>query len=114
MLLWSLTWGKSYAAATEAGKEWVGEEPPELLAGYGGWYNDFFKLSRDRPIGMAPGPIPQWRIESRMAEMPYDDAEIYEACIHEMDAAYLSYKPVEITTGEDPAAAFGRMFGHLS
>ena len=66
-----------------------GGDPPELLEGFGGWYEDFWSLSTERQIGMAIGPIPQSHIDRMAACMSYEDAEMFEYCMRKMDEAYL-------------------------
>lgn len=65
-------------------------EPPELMDGFGGWLEDFGRLSTERQIGMAVGPIPASAIERHVAGWSYEDAEVFEFCIREMDGAYMT------------------------
>ena len=59
------------------------------MDGFGGWYEDFWRLSTERQIGMAIGPIPASAIDRHLAVMSEDDAEVFEFCIRRMDEAYL-------------------------
>lgn len=59
------------------------------MDGYGGWYEDFWRLSTERQIGMGVGPIPASAIDRHVAGWSYEDAEVFEFCIRRMDEAYL-------------------------
>lgn len=59
------------------------------MDGYGGWYEDFCRLSTERQIGMGIGPIPAGAIDRHVAEWEYEDAELFEHCIRRMDEVYL-------------------------
>lgn len=118
MLEWSLAYGKAYAEAMESGGDWHGSDPPDLLPGLVEWYGDFHRLSKDRQIGMAVGPLPHSTIMVHTAGWPDDEAEMFEACMDAMDAAYLKNigkKPQEAPqpiSNEPVGQAFARMFGH--
>ena len=118
MLEWSLAFGKAYAGAIDRGEVWNGAEPPEIFPGLTEWYNDFHRLSRDRQIGMAVGPIPHSTIMAHIDGWPQEDADMFEACMDAMDAVYLksisskSEKPEQTVSNEPVGAAFARMFGH--
>lgn len=64
-------------------------EPPEILEGFGGWFEDFWNLSTNRQIGFGVGPIPQSEIDRHTAGWDYEDAEMFEVCIREMDRVYM-------------------------
>lgn len=64
-------------------------EPPEILEGFGGWYEDFWLLSTNRQIGFGVGPIPQSEIDRHVAGWSYEDVEMFEVCIREMDRVYM-------------------------
>ena len=64
-------------------------EPPEILDGFGGWFEDFWNLSTNRQIGFGVGPIPQSDIDRHVAGWDYEDAEMFEVCIREMDRVYM-------------------------
>lgn len=92
MLRWSLENGAAYRTLRKAGSEIPGGlEPPELLPGLGGWYDDFLELSTDRQIGMGIGPIPASSIARHTAGWPEDDADAFRTCIRAMDAVYLDH-----------------------
>ena len=59
------------------------------MDGYGGWYEDFWRLSTERQIGMGIGPIPASAIDRYVAEWDDEDAELFEHCIRQMDEVYL-------------------------
>lgn len=63
--------------------------PPELLDGFGGWFEDFWELSTERAIGMGIGEIPAHAIDAHVAGWRYDDAEMFRTCIRAMDRVYL-------------------------
>lgn len=86
-------------------------QPPEIQPGLDVWYDDFYRLSRDRQLGMATGPIPHGSILRHIKGWPDDDAEMFYACIEAMDEAYRAYDPKKTVSEEDPKAAFERMFG---
>ncbi len=64
-------------------------QPPEIMDGFGGWYEDFWRLSTERQIGMGIGPIPAHAIDRHVAGWEDEDAEVFEFCIRRMDEAYL-------------------------
>jgi len=66
-------------------------EPPEIMDGFGGWYEDFWELSTERQIGMGVGPIPASCVTRHCAGWRYDDADMFKACIRAMDAVYLGH-----------------------
>lgn len=87
-----LTNGEAYQALKDAGASIPeGLEPPDILNGYGGWYEDFFGLSTERQIGMGVGPIPQSAIDRHTSGWRYDDADAFNACIRAMDRVYLEH-----------------------
>ena len=95
MLRWAIQHGEEYAAAKKVFDEGGAEVPegllpPDILDGYGGWYNDFRRLSTERQIGMAEGEIPASAIDRHTAGWLYDDAYAFEFCMREMDKVYLS------------------------
>lgn len=111
---WALNNADAYQALKDAGAS-IPEclEPPEILDGFGGWYEDFFELSTERQIGMGLGPIPQSCIDARTAGWRYDDADMFSMCIRAMDAAYLAIRngnkePEEPVSARD---AFRGAFG---
>lgn len=59
------------------------------MDGFGGWYEDFWRLSSERQHGLGAGPIPQSMIDRHVAGWRYDDVEMFEFCIREMDEAYM-------------------------
>jgi len=59
------------------------------MEGFGGWYEDFWRLSTERQFGFGVGPIPQGRIDEHVAGWRYDDAEMFEHCIRELDGVYM-------------------------
>lgn len=59
------------------------------MDGYGGWYEDFWRLSTERQIGFGLGPIPASAIDRHVAGWSYEDAEVFELCIREMDGVYM-------------------------
>ena len=59
------------------------------MDGFGGWYEDFWTLSTERQIGFGLGPIPASAIERHVAGWGYEDAEMFEICIREMDRLYM-------------------------
>ncbi|WP_305096482.1 phage tail assembly chaperone [Croceibacterium aestuarii] len=101
-LRWSLDHADEWRAAKEAGFVPESLEPPQILDGYGGWFEDFWRLSTERQIGMALGPIPASAIERHVAGWPYEDAEAFEHCIREMDGFYMK---TQNKTGEAPPDA---------
>lgn len=118
MLEWSLAHGKAYAEAMDKGDAWIGSDPPDLLPGLVEWYGDFHRLSKDRQIGMAAGPIPHSTIINHTSGWPDEDADMFEACMDAMDAAYLKNigkkpEPAPEPLSQEPVgSAFARMFGH--
>lgn len=90
-------------------------EPPEILEGFGGWYEDFWRLSTERQIGFGVGPIPASAIDRHVSGWGYEDIETFEACIRAMDGAYL----MKVNGSEDappaeesPMDAFRSAFGN--
>lgn len=63
--------------------------PPDLLEGYGGWYDDFWRLSTERQIGMVEGEIPASSIAAHTIGWHYEDAANFEFCMRQMDRIYL-------------------------
>lgn len=59
------------------------------MDGFGGWYEDFWRLSTERQIGFGVGPIPAHAIDRHVAGWSYEDAEVFEHCIRRMDEVYL-------------------------
>lgn len=59
------------------------------MEGFGGWYDDFWRLSTERQIGFGVGPIPASAIDKHVAGWGYEDAGMFEICIRAMDRAYL-------------------------
>lgn len=59
------------------------------MDGFGGWCEDFWRLSTERQIGFGVGPIPQSAIDRHVAGWGYEDADMFEFCIREMDGVYL-------------------------
>jgi hypothetical protein len=88
-LRWSLDHYDEWRAASDAGTVPEALEPPELLDGFGGWYEDFWRLSTERQIGFGIGPIPASAIDRHVSGWRYDDAEMFEFCIREMDGVYM-------------------------
>lgn len=66
-----------------------GLAPPDLLDGYGGWYEDFWRLSTDRQIGMVEGELPASIIAAHTTGWHYEDADTFEFCMRQMDRIYL-------------------------
>ena len=64
-------------------------EPPDILDGYGGWHEDFWRLSTERQIGMGLGPIPASAIDKHTAGWDSEDAAVFEFCIRQMDDVYM-------------------------
>lgn len=64
-------------------------QPPDILDGFGGWCEDFWRLSTERQIGMGIGPIPQSAIDRHVVGWDDEDADLFEFCIREMDGVYL-------------------------
>lgn len=84
-------------------------EPPELLDGYGGWYEDFWRLSTERSFGMGVGPIPASVIDRHVEGWHYEDAEIFEVCMREMDDVYMAaLNKSEDATEAPPSAMSAR------
>lgn len=83
-------------------------DPPEIMEGFGGWYEEFWRLSTERQIGFGIGPIPDSQIERRTAAMNEEDAEIFEFCIRRMDEVYLmkSNKTEQPEPAASPRDAF--------
>lgn len=98
-------WKAAKDKADETGGE-VPEalEPPDILDGYGGWYEDFWRLSTERQIGMGIGPIPASFIDRHVQGWLLEDAEMFEYCIRQMDEAYLM---TSNKTESEPAIAPG-------
>lgn len=59
------------------------------MEGFGGWYEDFWKLSTERQVGFGVGPIPASAIERHVAGWGYEDADTFEICIRALDGVYL-------------------------
>lgn len=78
------------------------------MDGFGGWYDDFWRLSTERQIGMGVGPIPQSAIDRHVAGWSDEDADMFEFCIREMDGVYLmrANKSEESPTPGNPMEAF--------
>ncbi len=68
------------------------QQPPDIMDGFGGWYEDFWRLSTERQIGMGIGPIPASAIDRHVAGWCDEDAEVFEFCIRRMDEAYLMHQ----------------------
>lgn len=83
-------------------------QSPEILDGFGGWYEDFWRLSTERQIGMGVGEIPASAIDRHVAGWGYEDAELFEFCIRRMDEVYLmkSNKTEETEPTASPREAF--------
>lgn len=89
------------------------------MDGYGGWYEDFWRLSTERQIGFGIGPIPASAIEKHVAGWSYEDAEIFEFCMRQMDGLYLmrNNSPENAQPAQPPMSAmeqmaqFDRVFG---
>lgn len=83
-------------------------DPPQILDGYGGWYEDFWRLSTERQIGMGLGPIPASAIDRHAEGWSYEDAEAFEFCIRRMDEVYLmkSNKTEQPEPSASPRDAF--------
>lgn len=80
-----------YKAIVEAGGVVPPDfEPPEIMQGFRGWYDDFFELSTDRQIGMAVGPIPAASIARHVAGWPDEDAQMFALCIRAMDKVWMA------------------------
>lgn len=99
---WAIVYGDAWRKAKDAGvdvdalPEDEFPHPPEIIDGFGGWYEDFWLLSTDRQIGMGIGPIPHQSILRHVQGWRYDDADMFTDCIRAMDAVYLelaSQKP---------------------
>lgn len=105
---WSLSYGDDYRTLLEAGHTIPpAYEPPELLDGFGGWYEDFWELSTDRQLGNCLGPIPAASIDRHVAGWNYVDADMFRSIIRAMDGAYLEWsgkpsaEPAEPTSARD-------------
>ncbi len=86
-----MTHSEAWQAAKEAKVTWPEAlAPPDLLDGYGGWYEDFWELSTERSSGYGAGPIPMSAIEAHVAGWRYDDADMFRAVIRAMDSAYMA------------------------
>lgn len=104
MLRWWLANGDAHRAAKEA----AGEDgaipdaldPPEILDGFHGWWEDFWRLTTERQIGFGVGQIPQREIDRHIRGWNYEDAEMFEHCIREMDRAYM----MKVNSSEQPSA----------
>lgn len=73
------------------------------------WYEDFWRLSTERQIGMGAGPIPASAIDRHVAGWSYEDADAFEHCIRRMDEVYLmkaNSTTEDQTQGADPREAF--------
>lgn len=76
------------------------------MDGYGGWYEDFWRLSSERQFGFGLGPIPQSAIDRHVAGWSYDDVEVFEFCIREMDGLYMR---TQNKSGDNPPTAASAM-----
>ena len=83
-------------------------QPPDITEGFEGWYEDFWRLSTERQIGMGVGPIPASAVDRHVVGWLDEDAEMFEVCIREMDEAYLmkSNKTEEAPPTESARDAF--------
>ena len=88
---WALVSADAYRAAQKAGIETDQFDPPEILAGFAGWYEDFFELSTDRQFNMGAGPIPAASIDRYVFGWDSDDADMFRHCIRAMDSVYLAH-----------------------
>lgn len=92
---WAIIYSDAWREAKEAGvdvdalHEDQFPHPPEIIDGFGGWYEDFWQLSTERQIGMGVGPIPFSAIARHVQGWRYDDADMFAECIKAMDTAYL-------------------------
>jgi hypothetical protein len=102
-LRWSLDHFDEWRAASEAGFVPEALEPPEIMDGFGGWYEDFWRLSTERQIGFGIGPIPASAIDRHVAGWSYEDAEMFEHCIRQLDGVYM--RAQNGTESDAPAAA---------
>lgn len=78
------------------------------MDGFGGWYEDFWRLSTERQIGFGVGQIPASAIDRHVAGWGYEDAEMFEFCIRELDEVYLmkANKSDEAPAPASPMEAF--------
>lgn len=78
--------GEAWAVAQEAGVKWPESlAAPEIIDGFGGWYEDFWELDTERVNG---GPIPSRAIDLHVTGWRYDDADMFRAIIRAMDSTY--------------------------
>lgn len=75
---------------------------PELLDGFGGWYEDFWELSTERSLAFGAGPIPKTVIDNHVYGWRYDDADMFRTVIRAMDSAYMGI--VNKTGSSEPPA----------
>ncbi len=75
------------------------------MEGFGGWYEDFWKLSTERQVGFGVGPIPASAIDRHVAGWGYEDAEAFEICMRAMDGVYLM--KVNGSKEDAPTVEFG-------
>lgn len=78
------------------------------MDGFEFWFDDFWSLSTERQIGFGLGPIPQSMIDRHVDGWGYEDAEMFEHCIREMDRAYMKHqnKADEAPAPTNPRDAF--------
>lgn len=74
-------------------------EPPEILDGFEGWWEDFWRLSTERQVGFGVGQIPQSEIDRHIRGWNYEDASMFQHCIFEMDRAYM----MKVNSSEQPS-----------
>lgn len=102
---WWLANGDDYRAALDAagddGAVPEALEPPDILEGLEGWWEDFWRLSTERQVGFGVGQIPQSRIDQHMMGWNYEDAEMFEHCIREMDRVYMT----KVNNSDQPSTA---------
>lgn len=64
----------------------------KLLPGLDEWLDAFWRLSTERQIGMAVGPIPDSAITRWIADNNLkSEAKTFRRCIRAMDNVYLNY-----------------------
>lgn len=76
---------------------WFDEEP-ELGAGEEFYLNSFWRLSTERPIGFAAGPIPWSKIQEygQRAGLDSDMMAVFSDVIQAMDKTYLEWTAEEM------------------